>query len=301
MNISELQARATRLERELREVRDLLAQAAHDAEAVTAELVRTRAYAFSAALPLEDVVASCVDSLDRYGFCVIDNVIPDSQVDDIRDEVLAARDTVTQKIKGISGLVEREGLSAEELLKNPAAKEMGLRPVRRVGHPPKIANDIVWMPKYAQHLANPIVTAVARRVLDDHLRIAQMHPRIIKPTKPNGTPGDFGTGDHRGCPEIRGWHTDWPHDLSAYGMGDPQENVGCIRQPFPDVTMCLVMIWYFSDVDENSGGTWAVPGSHKDKRNPRGPSDGISVAAPIPGDMQIRAKAGSVYIQDSRI
>ena len=146
MNISELQVRATRLERELRQVRDLLAQAAHDAGAVTAELVRTQAYACSAALPLEDVVARCVDSLDRYGFCVIDNVIPDSQVDDIRDEVLSARDTVTQKIKGISSLVEREGLSAEELLKNPAAKEMGLRPVRRVGHPPKIANDIVWMP-----------------------------------------------------------------------------------------------------------------------------------------------------------
>jgi len=123
MNISELHARATRLERELREVRDLLAQAAHDAEAVTAELVRTRAYAFSAALPFEDVVASCVDSLDRYGFCVIDNVIPDSQVDDIRDEVLAVRDTVTQKIKGISGLVEREGLSAEELLKTRRQKK----------------------------------------------------------------------------------------------------------------------------------------------------------------------------------
>ena len=34
---------------------------------------------------------------------------------------MAARDTVTQKIKGISDLIEREGLSAEELLKNPAA------------------------------------------------------------------------------------------------------------------------------------------------------------------------------------
>ena len=41
MDISELHARVTCLERELREVRDLLAQAAHDAEAVTAELVRT--------------------------------------------------------------------------------------------------------------------------------------------------------------------------------------------------------------------------------------------------------------------
>ena len=64
--------------------------------------------------------------------------------------------------------------------------------------------------------------------------------------------------------------------------------------------MCLVMIWYMTDVDENSGGTWVVPGSHKDPRNPRGPADGISCTAPIPGDMQVSAPAGSVYLQDSR-
>ena len=60
------------------------------------------------------------------------------------------------------------------------------------------------------------------------------------------------------------------------------------------------MIWYLTDVDEDSGGTWVVPGSHRDPRNPRGPSDDITVSAPITGDMQISAKAGSVYIQDSR-
>ena len=43
-----------------------------------------------------------------------------------------------------------------------------------------------------------------------------------------------------------------------------------------------------------------MPGSHRDKRNPRGPADGMSVTAPIPGDMQASAKAGSVFIQDSR-
>jgi len=152
------------------------------------------------------------------------------------------------------------------------------------------------MPLYAQHLANPVITAVARHVLDDHMRIAQLHPRVIDADKPD----ESSDAAHRSA-ATRGWHTDWPHDLSAYGMGDARDNAGCIRQPFPDVTMCLVMIWYLSDVDENSGGTWAVPGSHKDKRNPRGPSDGMSVAAPIPGDMQVTAKAGSVYIQDSRI
>ena len=75
---------------------------------------------------------------------------------------------------------------------------------------------------------------------------------------------------------------------------------GAIRQPFPDIPMCLSMVWYMTDVDENSGGTYCVPGAHRDTRNPRGPTDGITVTAPIPGDMQITAPAGSVFIQDSR-
>ena len=150
------------------------------------------------------------------------------------------------------------------------------------------------------YLANPVTTAVARHVLDDHLRIAQLHTRHVK--------NDDAFIKNKGVDEFkkmrgsekRGWHTDWPHDLSAYGNKDPNHNVGCIRQPFPDVAMCLVMIWYLTDTDENSGGTWVVPGSHKDKRNPRGPADDMTVTAPIPGDMQVTAPAGSVYIQDSR-
>ena len=64
--------------------------------------------------------------------------------------------------------------------------------------------------------------------------------------------------------------------------------------------MGLTMVWYLTDVDENSGGTWVVPCSHREKRTPRGPSDGITVSAPIPGEMQVTATAGSVFIQDSR-
>ena len=56
-----------------------------------------------------------------------------------------------------------------------------------------------------------------------------------------------------------------------------------------------------TDVDERSGGTFCVPGAHRDTRNPRGPTDGITVSAPIPGDMQVTAPAGSVFIQDSRM
>jgi len=301
MNIHELQAKEARLAREWQETRDLLAQATHDSEAVTRDLICSRAYAFNAATdPIEKVVEGCADALGRYGFCVIDDVIPTDQVDAIRDEAVAAHVTVSENIKAIRAFFQDKDLSPQDVLHQAAANNLALRPVRRTGHPPKPPNDIIWMPKYAKHLANPVVTAVARHVLDDHLRIAQLHSRIIATDKADGTRGGFGSDKNRGRADTREWHTDWPHDLSAYGRDNPLENAGCIRQPFPDVTMCLVMIWYLTDVDENSGGTWAVPGSHRDKRNPRGPSDDITVTAPIPGDMQVRANAGSVFIQDSR-
>jgi ectoine hydroxylase-related dioxygenase (phytanoyl-CoA dioxygenase family) len=295
MNITELQAKADRLERQLQGTRDLLASA-QNAGAAAAELARTRTYAFNATDPVENVVTGCANSLERNGFCVIDNVIPADQVDAIREEAVAASVKVEQNIQGIKDLFEG-GATAEELFNGRAAENnVELRRVRRTGHPPKPPNDIIWMPEYARHLANPVVTSVAHHVLDDHLRIAQLHSRPI----PADGKCDGPTGRHRGSAESRAWHTDWPHDLSAYGNINPNTNAGCIRQPFPDVTMCLVMIWYLTDVDENSGGTWVVPGSHKDKRNPRGPTDCIIVSAPIPGDMQVTAPAGSVYIQDSR-
>ena len=291
VTIAELRAREARLERELREARRLIGQAAADVQEVSAELARTRGYAFGAAsLPLDQVVSGGAESLRRYGFTVIDHVIPSDQVAAVRDEVLAAQPIIDGNIAAIEERISKIG---------PETPSVELRPVRRAGHPPKPPSDIVWMPRYAQHLANPAVTALARRVLDDHLRIAQLHLRVIEADRADGTPGGFGPVKSRGR-EFRGWHTDWPHDLSAYGAGNPLLNAGCVRQPFPDLTMCLVMIWYLTDVDAESGGTWVVPGSHRDPRNPRGPNDGISVVAPIPGELQVSAPAGSVYIQDSR-
>ena len=290
-NLVALRARAACQEQALQETRERMARATNDVEAVSADLSRTRAYAFDAGAPLDGVVAGCADALGSYGFTVIDHVIPPAQVAAVREEVVAAQSVIERNLAAIKELQSGNRPAA------PSTVE--LRPVRRVGHPPKPPNDIVWMPRYCRHLANPVVTAVARRVLDDHLRIAQLNLRIIEADRADGTPGGFGAVEHRGR-DFREWHTDWPHDLSAYGRGNPLHNVGCIRQPFPDVTMCLVMIWYLTDVDADSGGTWVVPGSHRDPRNPRGPSDGISVAAPIPGELQVSAPAGSVYIQDSR-
>ena len=50
----------------------------------------------------------------------------------------------------------------------------GLRRKGRLRYPSELVSDLVWMPKYAQHLAHPAVVAVAKAMLDDHLRIAQL-------------------------------------------------------------------------------------------------------------------------------
>lgn len=270
------------------------------------QLSQNRNYAFnSEALSSEELADACADSFDSFGFCVIDNVIPTEAVSAIRQEVLEAQKKVSENIQVIKELVDSKRFSEDELLKN---EKIQLRSVGREGRPSKPPNDIVWMPKYAQYLANSKLVKVANKLLDDHLRIVQLHPKILRVSNPENAFNISVGNDVLGLPRIykgpesaREWHTDWPHDPSGYGGDNPDENIGFVRQPFPDVTMCLVMIFYLNDVDEKSGGTWVVPGSHKDGRTPRGPSDGITASAPIPGEMQIKAKAGSVLIQDSRV
>ena len=276
--------------------------ATDDPEARALELSQSRGYAFDA--DAEAAAQGASEALARYGFCVIDNVISPDEVPAVRAEVDRAESTIAGNMAAIRDWLAQHPGSTESVASTKAVLEAApanveLRPVRRVGLPPKPPNDIVWLPRYARHLAHPTLVGVAKRVLDDHLKIAQLHLRPIA-AGDGDTPGGFGRARYRGRADTREWHTDWPHDLSAYGASRPLENAGCIRQPFPDVAMCLVMIWYLTDVDAGSGATWVVPGSHRDGRNPRGPNDGITVTAPIPGDMQVTAKAGSVFIQDSR-
>lgn len=267
---------------------------------------KNRYYAFnSKTLSNKKLIEESFHSIKNNGFCVIDNIIPNKEITLIREEIIKAQKKSSENIKAIKTIIDKKNLSEKELLR---ITKIQLRSTGREGRPLKPPNDIVWMPNYAKKLANLNLVNIASKILDNQIRIAQLHPRIIPITSPKDESNIVIRNDLLGLPRIdkgssnvRDWHTDWPHDPSAYGGNNPNENVGFVRSPYPDVTMCLVMIWYFNDVNKDSGGTWVVPGSHKDNRNPRGPFDEITLSAPIPGEIQIEAKSGSVFIQDSRL
>lgn len=270
------------------------------------KLKKKRKYGFlKNSLSNKNIEKKCINYFNKHGFCVIDGVIPNKEIIRIRNEIIIAQKKIGDNVKKIKGLINSNKFSEKDLLSNRTIK---LRSTGREGRLAKPVNDIVWMPGFAKYLGNSNLVKLSKILLDDHVRIAQIHPKII-PSDINKSYPEISMGnDYFGLPRLykgpitaRDWHTDWPHDPSASGGGNPDENIGFIRQPFPDVTMCLVIIFYLNDVDEKSGGTWAVPGSHKDKRNPRGPKDKITLTAPIQGETQIKAKAGSVFIQDSRL
>lgn len=241
-----------------------------------------------------------VQSLRTQGFCVIERVIPKDQVDAVRESVHRGRDLLQQDREA-----ERRKRIDMERQRDPDAEiddspERFARwpqdPVRPPMAPRAELCDIARCETFAEYLAEPRVLRVARAMLDTHIRILQTE--VNKSSRPAKKPLSEQQLKHRG------WHSDWPHDLSAYGPNSehPWKHCGAVAQPFPDVCMALSTVWYLGpeDVTPFNGGTWIVPGSHKDPRNPRGPDDGIDARAPIPGEFQVSAPAGSVFMQDTR-
>ena len=197
--------------------------------------------------------------LQEVGWCVVEGVIPENEVDTIRQHVDAAHLEATAEYEASGGSLGRQ--------------------TDKDGGPGK--NVIAFIQPLASYLAEEHVLGVIGTMLDPHVRIAQTE---FKTRPPN---------DHNKM--YRSYHSDWPHDLLD------RDRAGAVRQPFPDVTMGLTTIWLLSPFGPESGGTWVVPGSHRDPRNPRGPDDGIDEFKPIPGEMQVSGPAGSVLIIDSRI
>ena len=63
----------------------------------------------------------------------------------------------------------------------------------------------------------------------------------------------------------------------------------------------ITALWMLSSFSTNNGGTWIVPKTHLDTKNPRGKNDGIDERAPILNEVQATGSAGSVLVFDSRI
>ena len=188
----------------------------------TPQLQRSREYARDLEVhSLGEVVSGCVASLRKYGFCMVDHVVPRAEVAAVRHEL--STEGYAQAIAG---------LSEEDRLREGPRGPVGM-------------HEIALQPLYQRYLAHPAVVGIAKHMLDAHCRIAQAGRRnVLSDTQaPAGEVGGFGPAANR-TPDGREWHTDWPHDLSAYGAADPGRNAGCIRQPFPDVCMCLSMVWY---------------------------------------------------------
>ncbi len=232
-------------------------------------------------------------SLRVQGFCVVERVIPEGEISTVRESVYRGRRLLQQDREA-----ERSKRIELERRRNPDFQP-GSGPVRSPMAPHAELCDIARNETFAEHLVEPRVLRVAKAMLDTHVRILQTQVTAsAKSSKP--------TGEAFSEEQLlrRRWHSDWPHDLAAYRTTGEEWNLaGAVAQPFPDVCMALTAIWYLGpeEVTPYNGGTWVVPGSHKDPRNPRGPDDGIDERAPIPGEFQISAPAGSVFMQDTRL
>ena len=165
--------------------RDFEAVRIPDPEALTTEqLIETREYARDVETDsLEEVIAGCVASLRRYGFCVVDHVVPREMVPAVYHELSAGmEETMAQ-------------LSPEERQRpGPNGTTMG-------------ANEIIYQPLYQQSLCHPAVVGIAKTMLDAHVRIAQCGRRnVASDDQAEDGLGGYGPAANRG-PLGREWHT----------------------------------------------------------------------------------------------
>ena len=148
-------------------------------------------------------------------------------------------------------------------------------------------NVITYLQAFAPYLADERVLELVTTMFNHpHVRIAQTELKI----RPPYTDADPNADEVL----ARSYHSDWPHDIR-----DLSES-GHIQQPFPDIIMAVITLWMLSPFKPENGGTWIVPRSHRDIRNPRG-DDGMDPTQPIRNEMQVTGSAGSVLITDSRI
>ena len=87
------------------------------------------------------------------------------------------------------------------------------------------------------------------------------------------------------------WHSDWPFNQGLAVR---------IQAPYPDTLLHLGTLWSLTPFSRSTGGTWILPGSHRQPNNPTG-DVALDPKGPCPGEVQVSAAAGSVIAYDSRL
>ena len=161
----------------------------------TEQLKATRAYARDLEVhSVEEVIAGCSDSLRRYGFCVVDHVVPRDMVDAVCHELSEGQQA---KIAA---------MSPEEMQRpGPDGRP---RPMAFLGP--------TLQPLYSQYVCHPAVVGIAQTILDNHVRIAHSAGRNVPSDDQaaDGELGGYGRAENRG-PLGREWHTVRPMPLFA--------------------------------------------------------------------------------------
>ena len=186
----------------------------------------------------EAEIEGYLQSLRVQGFCVVERVIPEGQVSTVRESVYRGRRLLQQDREA-----ERSKRMELERRRLPDSQIDRGGPVRPPMAPSAELCDIARNETFAEYLVETRVLRVAKAMLDTHVRILQTE--VNKSSKPRG----------EALPEEqqlrRSWHSDWPHDLTAYGPNseEPWKHCGAVAQPFPDVCMALSTIWYLGPED----------------------------------------------------
>lgn len=129
VSIESLLATAADLKERLAVVEREIAQRTEDPTALATELRATRSYAVSATDA--DCVARATKALARYGFTVIDDVIPEAEVPALREEAEAAEIAIAENQQAVRALMDAakaRGEPPESALKGSCRRESSYEP-----------------------------------------------------------------------------------------------------------------------------------------------------------------------------
>ena len=90
--------------------------------------------------------------IDKYGFCVIENVLSKATIKSLIKEIKAAHNKINKNIQNIIDC-EKKGISADEIYKKKLAH---LRLQKNKHRPPKAVHDLVWMPQFDKAISRQI-------------------------------------------------------------------------------------------------------------------------------------------------